>query len=181
MEHFYQTTNGEDWFTYPNLYSEMVRLSPNKAHFVEVGVWKGRSAAYLAVEIINSSKEISLDLVDTWEGSEEHQPMMYNLFDVFQENIKPVRDYVNIKQMDSLSAALSYEDKSLDFVFIDAAHDYESVKADIKAWLPKIKPDGYLAGHDYPSWEGVTKAVNEIFGEENIVSSESCWLYSVEK
>jgi hypothetical protein len=179
MEHFYHLTEGENWFTYPNLYTHIVKAAPSTAHFVEVGVWKGRSAAFLAVEIINSGKNITLDLVDTWEGSEEHLPLQYDLFEVFKKNISPVEPYVNIKRMDSLSAALAYANRSLDFVFIDAAHDYESVKADILAWMPKIKSGGYLAGHDYPTWEGVTKAVNEIIGAENIQSAESCWLYSV--
>lgn len=181
MPHFYHLTEGEDWFSYPGLYRNIVQASPNKAHFVEVGVWKGRSAAYMTVEIINSGKTITLDLVDTWAGSEEHQPMMYDLYGVFEKNIKPVRSYVNVKRMDSLSAAKTYEDKSLDFVFIDAAHDYKSVKADIQAWLPKIKPGGYLAGHDYPTWEGVTKAVDEFFPEGSIKSGEDCWLFYVEK
>lgn len=179
MEHFYHLTNGEDWFTYPNLYAQIVQAAPNVAHFVEVGVWKGRSAAFLAVEIINSSKKITLDLVDTWEGSEEHLPLQYDLFEVFKKNIAPVEPYVNIKRMDSLSAASTYEDRSLDFVFIDAAHDYENVKADILAWLPKVKSGGYLAGHDYPTWPGVTQAVNEVIGAENIECGESCWLYAV--
>jgi len=179
MPHFYHLTEGEDWFTYPNLYNQIVAAAPNKAHFVEVGVWKGRSAAFMAVEIINSGKIIQFDLVDTWGGSIEHQPLQEDVFEVFNKNIAPVSSYVNIKRMESTLAALNYEDNSLDFVFIDAAHDYENVKADIKAWLPKVKSGGYLAGHDYPTWEGVTMAVNEIFGSENIESNESCWLYSV--
>lgn len=179
MEHFYQLTEGEDWFTYPNLYAQIVQTAPQKAHFVEVGVWKGRSAAFLAVEIINSGKIITLDLVDTWDGSIEHQPLQEDVFEVFKKNIEPVVPYVNIRRMDSLSAASTYKDKSLDFVFIDAAHDYENVKADILAWLPKVKPGGFLAGHDYPTWPGVTQAVNEIIGENNIEGAESCWLYQV--
>lgn len=179
MEHFYHQTSGENWFTYPNLYTQVVKAAPNKAHFVEVGVWKGRSAAFLAVEIINSGKTITLDLVDTWDGSIEHQPLQENVFEVFKKNIEPVMPYVNIKRMNSTSAALTYSERSLDFVFIDAAHDYENVKADILAWMPKVKPGGYLAGHDYPTWEGVTKAVNEIIGAENVESAESCWLYAI--
>ena len=179
MEHFYYLTEGENWFTYPQLYTQIVQAAPSKAHFVEVGVWKGRSAAFLAVEIINSGKTITLDLVDTWDGSIEHQPLQEDVFEVFKKNIEPVMPYVNIRRMNSLSAASTYADGSLDFVFIDAAHDYDNVKADILAWMPKVKPGGYLAGHDYPTWDGVTKAVNEIIGAENIESAESCWLYAI--
>lgn len=57
MEHFYKTL-GENWFTYPTLYSNMVEKYPTNSHFVEVGTWKGMSAAYMAVEIINSGKDI---------------------------------------------------------------------------------------------------------------------------
>ena len=53
MEHFYQNL-GENWFTYPGLYSMVVDRFPTNSHFVEVGVWKGMSAVYMAVEIINS-------------------------------------------------------------------------------------------------------------------------------
>jgi cephalosporin hydroxylase len=133
----------------------------------------------MAVEIINSGKIIQFDLVDSWGGSFEHQPLQEDVFEVFNKNIAPVSSYVNIRRMDSLSAASTYENGSLDFVFIDAAHDYENVKADIKAWLPKVKGGGYLAGHDYPAWDGVTMAVNEIFGSKTIESNEGCWLYSV--
>jgi hypothetical protein len=179
IPHFYHLTEGEDWFTYPNLYSNMVEIAAPKAHFVEVGVWKGRSASFLATEIINSGKIISLDLVDTWNGSEEHTPLQEDLYGIFMKNINPVISYVNIKRMESLSAAATYEDGTLDFVFIDAAHDYENVKADITAWLPKVKPGGYLAGHDYPSWEGVVKAVDELLGVNNIMTAEECWLYEI--
>lgn len=65
----------------------------------------------------------------------------------------------------SLEAAKWIDDNSLDFCFIDAAHDYESVKADIIAWLPKVKPSGWLILHDFdnPNFPGVKKAVEEMF------------------
>lgn len=55
------------------------------------------------------------------------------------------------------------KDGSLCFGFIDASHDYESVKKDSIAWTPKIKAGGILCGHDIES-PGVTQAVVEIFG-----------------
>jgi hypothetical protein len=63
--------------------------------------------------------------------------------------------------MTSLEAAKLYPDNSLDFVLIDASHDYPSVHADILAWLPKVKSGGILAGDDLP-WFGVKRAVDEL-------------------
>ena len=49
----------------------------------------------------------------------------------------------------SVSAAKQFTDHSLDFVYIDADHSYESCLADINAWHPKIRVGGILSGHDY--------------------------------
>jgi predicted O-methyltransferase YrrM len=65
----------------------------------------------------------------------------------------------------SIDASKSYKDGTFDLVFIDAMHDYESVKTDILAWLPKVKPGGILAGHDYMhagEHAGVGRAVDEV-------------------
>lgn len=180
MEHFYQNI-GEDWFSYPNLYKSIVEESPEESHFVEVGSWKGRSASFMAVEIINSNKKIKFDCVDTWEGSVEHQDYDIitekKLFDVFRSNIEPVKDAINPIRMSSLEAVDLYEDNSLDFVFIDASHEYEDVRKDILAWLPKVKIGGILAGHDYETFSGVTRAVNEIFDMDDLSISEYCYVY----
>jgi hypothetical protein len=61
MEHIYKNLNfGEDWFEYPRLYSFFVSSLPDDSAIVEVGSWKGKSTAYLAVEIINSAKNIKV-------------------------------------------------------------------------------------------------------------------------
>ena len=49
----------------------------------------------------------------------------------------------------SVTAAKQFTDQSLDFVYIDADHSYESCLADINAWHPKIRVGGILSGHDY--------------------------------
>ena len=154
----------------------MVKLCDNGSHFVEIGCWKGRSASYMCVQIINSGKIIKFDCVDTWNGSEEHQKggdfedsdvIAGTLFETFSKNMQPVNGYYNAIRLPSLEAANLYLDNSLDFVFIDAAHDYENVKKDIESWLPKVKKGKYLAGDDYRG-DGVSRAVNEVLGQENI-------------
>jgi hypothetical protein len=38
---------------------------------------------------------------------------------------------------------------SLDFVYLDGAHDYENVKGELEPWFERVRPGGILAGHDY--------------------------------
>jgi len=183
MNHIYHLPQfGENWFTYPHLYKSMVEKFSSGSKFVEVGSWKGKSAAYLAVEIINSKKDIKLDCVDTWKGSSEHVDNEYvksnSLYELFIENTSSLSSIINPIKMDSISASKTYEDNSIDFVFIDANHEYIHVKNDIEAWFPKVKVGGTIAGHDYRNgWTDVDKAVNEFFAGKKILAGESCWVY----
>jgi predicted O-methyltransferase YrrM len=81
--------------------------------------------------------------------------------------------------MSTAEAAKQVEDGSLDFVFIDADHSYEGVKADIEAWDPKVREGGYVIGHDYdfPKWWGkqVKQAVDEIYGEKVKTGPDNLW------
>jgi len=180
MEHIYQNIDG--WFTFPGLYSYVVEQFDN-AKFVEIGAWLGRSTSYLAVEIVNSNKNIEFYSVDTWEGSPEHgdDPLLQNdgLWKSFLENTKSVSSYIKPLRMTSVEASKQFEDNSLDFIFIDGAHGYEYVKEDIEHWFPKLKKHGIIAGHDYDAgWEGVNRAVNEwaVANNLQIKAGEYCWV-----
>ena len=176
MDHFWQSVSG--WFdgSDADFYKSMIDQSPSPAHFVEVGSWKGRSSAYMVVESINSGKQIQIDCVDTWLGSDglfEDEDVINNrLFEVFTENMKPVEGLYKAVRLSSLEAAKLYEDNSLDLVFIDASHDYDSVKADITAWYPKVKNGGIISGHDY-AHVPVKTAVCELL--QNIENLNNCW------
>lgn len=184
IKHFYNETQfGENWFTFPELYSEMVRKFPDGSKFVEIGSWKGRSAAYMATEIVNNDKQIEFTCVDTWQGSIEHQEAnkdeLKDLYHIFIKNMSPVDGKYTPLRLTSLQAAEQFADNTLDFIFIDASHEYEDVKNDIKAWLPKLKKTGVIAGHDCypdnPEFGGVYKAVKELI--PNFKISENCWIY----
>lgn len=186
MEHFYQTI-GQDWFNYSDFYKSMVEEFPENSHFVEIGCWKGRSASFMGVEIKNSNKKIKFDCIDHWKGSWEHlkggpvyDPITDDedaLYNEFLKNIEPIKEFVNPIRMSSIEASLLYEDESLDFVFIDAGHEYEDIKEDILKWLPKVKKGGIIGGHDFSQDSpGIIKAVNELLPGFERVSS-ICWKF----
>jgi|ERR1035437_1087246 hypothetical protein len=197
MEHYYENLVG--WFDFQDIYSDMVKNADNNSHFVEVGAFLGKSTSFMGVEIINSGKNILFDVVDIFDceipGDEEtykKEVVILNnvvennkkekeetFYDLFTHNIKPVKYAIgNIHKMFSVEASSLYKDDRLAFVFIDASHKYEDVKKDIQAWLPKVKTNGYIGGHDYhPDWQGVIDAVKEVIGEGNYIVSGNSWLY----
>jgi len=140
------------WFNFQRVYDRMVAHAPAGAAFVEVGAWLGKSTAYLATRIRESGKNIALHVVDTWRGSpgeSAHRSELErhggDLFPAFRENMlrAGVLDLIRPIQKTSVEAARDFADSSLDFVFLDAAHDSISVSADIRAWWPKVKADGH--------------------------------------
>lgn len=80
-----------------------------------------------------------------------------------------------IVRKDSLEAAKGMNSNSLDFVYIDANHDYEHVTEDLIAWSAIVKHGGVVAGHDYIERKGrfapdmqVVRALRDFMGERKI-------------
>lgn len=162
MEHFYKNIRG--WCTFQKLYSDMVANGESGDIFVELGAFNGQSAAYMAVEIINSKKDIKFYCIDTWLSHD-------NTLDMFLQHTRPVKDYIIPIKGSSLIEVDQFKDNSLKFVFIDSSHEYDDVKNELEKWYPKIKAGGVLAGHDYHHqglWAGVGKAVDEFCEKNNI-------------
>lgn len=159
----------EGWFDNNDvaLYEEMVSSAKDGAFFVEIGCFKGRSTVAMCELIEKHNKKISFFAIDHFKGSWEHQndPTVKDLFKIFLENTKRHNERFMIIPQPSEQAAHIFENNSLDFVYIDASHDYESVKQDLQAWYPKLKIGGTIGGHDY-EWGGVKQAVDE-FANEN--------------
>ena len=104
------------------------------------------------------------------------QKQMDHSFDVFTRDTKQYKDIIVLLKMFSSEAVKYIEDGSLDFLFIDGNHSYESVKEDIKLYLPKVKKGGLISGHDYGlQLSGVKEAVQESFLEFNTGSNRMWW------
>jgi hypothetical protein len=182
---FDRLMQGGDWssvpgfFDYFAFYDTIVANLKDGDTVAEVGTWFGRSIIYLAQKCQRAGKKVKFIAVDTFKGEvgiPEHETVVAehggSIRAAFEANLERcgVRDMVTILEGDSAERAVAVEDGELAFCFIDAAHDYESVKRDIAAWTPKIKAGGTIAGHDAQWWE-VAKAVNEKFTDAKIMGA----------
>lgn len=180
MDHFYHNIPGSythnRMFNYPLLYRYMAKRARPEAQFVEIGCAKGRSTAYLAVEIINANNNGHLYCIDVWEDiSNPNVSKKYNYAD-FLRNIQPVKDIVTPIKMPSFLASSLFKDNSLDFVYIDGDHSYEGAKNDCIHYLPKVRSSGFIAGHDIGR-SSVRKALVEtLLPTQSLYIIFPCWV-----
>jgi predicted O-methyltransferase YrrM len=124
----------------------------------ELGVWEGATLAY----VLRMNSHLHMIGVDHWRavGTYAGKDMQAAKAKALRA-IAPYRDRVGLLELDTVSAAAEVPDGTLDFVFVDASHDLESVQADLRAWRPKVRAGGMLIGHD-ADWEGVQGALNAL-------------------
>jgi len=154
MEHFYQNISG--WFSYEYIYKDIVEQADEDSLFVEIGSFKGRSSAFMAVEIANSKKNIKFECIDPMDlmshyadsAIEKPEEFVGYSADGFRERMKPVENYYTLIQMTSDDAVSRYEDGSIDFIMIDGDYTYEAVKKDILNYFPKMRSGGLMTGDD---------------------------------
>jgi Methyltransferase domain len=171
MKHVHQDIPG--WFDFEGIYSAHVTAAKAGAHFVEVGTLFGKSAMYMAVEIVNSGKAIRFDTIDNFEGVTRDQvsPSDWLWYEravgehgglklAAEYFLSPLRSIANLRVGNSLKMADTYPDASLDFVYLDDNHTGAHVAAELRAWWQKVKMGGTLAGHDLDFPE-VAAAVDE--------------------
>src|SRR5258708_1079056 len=64
-------------------------------------------------------------------------------------------------------------------VFLDGDHGYESVRADIRAWIGKVRPGSILAGHDCYTYATVYNAVRDELGDQFETTNENVWIHRI--
>jgi SAM-dependent methyltransferase len=118
---------------------------------VEVGVYKGEYTEILA------KSGLTIFGVDPWSSYEEYpymygQPTDQDRQDrLYEEASKRLAPYPNVSLLreTSMEAVKRFDDNSIDFVYIDGNHSFKYVAEDICEWVKKVKPGGFVCGHDY--------------------------------
>ena len=149
----------------------LLKMMPKRSICAEIGVWKGDFSQRI-LDIANPSE---LHLIDPWMFQPSLPSRWYggvkaaNQSDM-DEIFESVRDRfasfpeVRFHRKPSEEAYSEFPNEFFDWVYVDGNHDYDSVKADLELYFPKIKPNGFLTGDDYflPSLEtGETAPVKE--------------------
>lgn len=172
IKHFWKTVPG--WFQHLKTFDLILNEIPdNNFIFVEIGTFMGRSLSYFTVESIIRNKIGKIYSVDTFSGSQEHldsnspffipelvkdKDFLYNEYTRYTSSIKR---YINTIRKQSTDAALDFENNSIDAIYLDAAHDYNSVSQDLESWYPKLKNEKVLLFGDDWTWTTVRKAVTD--------------------
>lgn len=171
-------------------------ISIRRARYAKIGLinmceYIGNTSDMFMVEIgsyVGDSTEIFVQhfkhvtCIDPWQnGYDDNDGASYNhdmrmIEHQFNMKMKKYQNITKIKSK-SLDVVDQFENHSLDMVYIDGLHTYDGVKADIEAWDLKVKPGGYLCGHDYGSrhFPGVKIAVDE-FRKPDATFKDSSWL-----
>jgi hypothetical protein len=158
-------------------------ISASTEYMVEIGSYQGESTK---IFLENLPKIKKLYAVDPWENGYCAGDVCSDGYsmEIVERNFDlRVMSYEQLSKQKTKSEnfASKITDETLDFVYIDGNHTYESCKNDIELWLPKIKKTGFIGGHDYLEncFPGVVNAVNEKFGKPDITFIDTSWLKKV--
>ena len=132
---------------------ELIQLTcKSNIQIADVGCWTGKSTITLALAINQYGGHISA--IDWFKGSDGTDLQRAAKDTSIKEILKAHLRYFNVEsrveiiEKSSLEAVKTFQDNSLDLVFLDADHRYLKVIDDLNAWWPKVKPGGIFCGHD---------------------------------
>ena len=153
--------------------NDLLHLLPPNAVIAELGVFEGDFS-----DILLTLEPHELHLVDLWAGPMEcgdkdgnHIKLLTDdeMQQVFRRlTRKYARKPVKLHRLDVLTALAGLNDDYFDLIYVDADHSYEAVRSHLEAAATKVKPGGFLGGHDYGApYLGVVKAVDEFAAIRN--------------
>lgn len=137
---------------------------------LEVGSFKGKSSGFLASALRPGAR---LACVDTWYNHAMPYDRSEDVIDEFRTNMRPFEDRVDVHRGSSLDVARAWN-RPIDVLFVDGDHSYEGASTDLRAWLPFVRPGGWVALHDARE-ASVSAAMADFFPPEARFSDMYAW------
>jgi predicted O-methyltransferase YrrM len=158
------TTKTPGWFNHGAELLRLVELH-RPVVCVELGTWLGASAIPVARAVNRWGGTVTC--VDTWagdlSGNIEVPPAPWMLVACARNMLGAgVGAHVRLIPATTCAAARAWT-QPIDYLYIDADHTYDGVRADLELWAPFVKPGGLLLGDDYGHhlFPGVRQAWDE--------------------
>lgn len=152
--------------------------------FVETGVFLGSDIITFGLHCKDRKIYPKIYAVDNFlsenisEASKNYVGVHDDFRGAFERNLQKVGLWgdVLIIESDSIVAADKFNDKSVDFLFLDSCHEYDFVRRELLVWLPKMKHNSIISGHDYCSSDGIRRAVSEVLGDITTTSNGASYI-----
>ena len=153
--------------------NHLLKHLPKQGIGIEIGVLGGDWSEHL----LSVTQPTELILVDTYNSNDyphqnrftkkNHEAFIKNRFVSHHDKVKVVKGC-------SWDVLATFPEKYFDWIYVDAAHDYKSVKKDIEQAFRTLKPNGYIIMNDYIMYDhftkedyGVVQATNEFMIKNN--------------
>jgi predicted O-methyltransferase YrrM len=145
--------------------------SKSTGPIAEIGSWQGRSTAALALGSMAGNRQ-PVYAIDSFIGIEnQDRPTCFGTkpvtgsssAELLRSNLDSVGINGLVRIIPKASEEAASEIPQCGLVFIDGAHDYESVRKDLETYAPKVKLGGFIVLHDcHDADPGVAIAADEI-------------------
>lgn len=153
-------TNIDGWFDQNDYdtYKHFANKLPQSFTMLEIGAYKGRSTNAMVHICKELGKNVTIDVIDTFAGGEHIGNI--NTYDDFCKNTARISSRIgNVFVSDSKEAYMILPpNTTYDLIYVDGAHDFESVLCDVENYKQFVSKGGIFAGHDYYHFE-VAKAL----------------------
>jgi predicted O-methyltransferase YrrM len=134
---------------------------------VEIGSYLGASTAFLGFAAVHRGGTVHA--IDPWTNDAMGAEGARDTFGEFRRNTEPFAHFIVPHHGFSADVQAREGGIACDLLFIDGDHSYPAVTADLRLWLPSLKPGGILAMHDIDS-PGVKQAFDEVVGEGRLAA-----------
>ena len=114
---------------------------------IEIGTCRGESA----LEWCGAIPDLQLTCVDAYApyNANARQDRLDQWHSKAQQRIADSGFNIDLWRMSSRDAVSRFEDESVDFVYIDGDHSFDTVMMDLLQYAPKVRHGGLIALHDY--------------------------------
>ena len=189
MKHTQRFRIPDDWkcHTYNHVYfglveltiklSQLLEFQDNK--MIEIGSYMGESTHIFG----SCGLFTEINCIEPFSGTEnfndKNNHTWEEVWEEYDTNTRQFKDIVKLHEDYSYDEKVlsKFNDDEYDFVYVDGNHSFESTRQDFELYIPKIKSNGVLGGHDYQQGFGVDDALGEICDPSDLILfRDSSWL-----